>query len=317
MGVYLIMNIMNKQRTCEFVTPGHPDKMCDQIADAILDACITEDKNSRVAMEVLGGHGVITLSGEITSKAQLNINKVVQQIVGEGLKIVSHLEQQSPEIAKGVDSGGAGDQGIMTGYATSETKSLMPMEYELARELCQKIYAKYPFDGKVQVTLDGQNIKTVVASFQNAPAIELAPLVKSLITAEEYLVNPAGDWQSGGFDADSGSVGRKIVVDNYGPQIPVGGGAFSGKDYTKVDRSAAYMARLIAVDYVNKGAATALVKIAYAIGKAQPVMAIVEIDGQQYQLQDYDLSPRGIKERLQLKKYCRHCKKHTLHKETK
>jgi S-adenosylmethionine synthetase len=191
----------------------------------------------------------------------------------------------------------------MIGYATAETPNFMPLEYELARDLCKKIYEKYPFDGKTQVTIEDGQIATVVTSFQKTKNSELLPLVKSIIEAPEYLINPAGEWEMGGFDADSGLSGRKIVIDNYGPEIGIGGGSFSGKDFTKVDRSAAYMARRIAVDLLQKhGARKVRAKLAYAIGKIAPVMAVASIDGKNEQITGYDLSPRGIYEFLQLGK---------------
>ncbi len=202
-------------KTAEFVSPKHPDKICDFIADSILDEYLKFDPDARVAVEVMGGHKAITISGEITSKVTVDVKKLVSNIVGEGYTINVFATTQSPEIAHGVDIGGAGDQGIMVGHAFSETENLMPLEYELARNLCKNIFKKYPYDGKVQVTIEGEKIKTVVASFQNTKSEELETLVKSLITSEEYLINPAGVWMIGGFDADSGLSGRKIIIDNY------------------------------------------------------------------------------------------------------
>ncbi len=296
---------MNKTiRTAEFVSPRHPDKMCDVIADTILDAYLAGDPASRVAVEVMGGHGHVSISGEVTSGANVDIESVVKNIVGKDSAVHAYLTKQSPEIAQGVDIGGAGDQGVMIGYATRETENFVPLEYELARKLCKDIFEKYPFDGKTQVTVEDGKVRTVVASFQNAKTPDLEKLVRSLIAADEYLINPAGDWTQGGFDADSGITGRKIIIDNYGPEIGVGGGAFSGKDYTKVDRSGAYMARRIAVDYLAKypEAQTVRVKLAYAIGKPQPVMAVAEVDGREVALEGYDLTPRGIRTALQLDK---------------
>lgn len=302
-------------RTAEFVSPKHPDKMCDRIADAILDAYLAGDPEdgprSRVAVEVMGGHGEVTISGEVTSDTKPDIPEIVQRIAGRGIRVHTYLERQSPFIAQGVDVGGAGDQGIMMGYATRETENFMPLEYELARKLCQGIYAKYPFDGKTQVTVlrphgGKPKVQTVVASFQKAKTQDLERLVWDLMDADEYLINPAGEWTLGGFDADSGLSGRKIVVDNYGPEVGVGGGSFSGKDYTKVDRSGAYMARRIAVDYLIKdaGAKTVRVKLAYAIGKPEPVMAVAVIEGlagrREVPVLGYDLTPRGIFEFLEL-----------------
>ena len=288
-------------KTAEFVSPGHPDKICDFIADSILDAYMEGDKGSRSAVEVMGGHNLITINGEVTSKVHPDLDSLVKKIVGENYKVIINLSKQSPEIAQGVDTGGAGDQGIMKGYATSETKSFLPREYELARNLCQKVYEKYPYDGKTQVTLEDGVIKTVVVSFQNTKNQELLSFVKNIIKAEEYLINPAGEWNLGSFDADTGLSGRKLIVDNYGPEIPIGGGSFSGKDYTKVDRSGAYVARKIALDFVKSGKAKeAYVKLAYAIGKAEPVMAVVVLDGKETKIEGYDLTPKGIKKLLNL-----------------
>lgn len=290
-------------RTAEFVSPKHPDKICDFIADSILDAYLKQDSASRVAVEVMGGHKLITINGEVTSHAEIDHEKIVEQIVGHDYKIIVNIVKQSPFIAQGVDTGGAGDQGIMVGYACDESPNLMPLEYELARDLCKKIYAVYPYDGKVQVTIGNGKVITVVASFQNTKSPELLKLVQEYIKAEEYLINPAGEWSMGGFDADSGLSGRKLIIDNYGPEYSIGGGSFSGKDYTKVDRSAAYMARKIAVNYLNKyGAKKVSVKLAYAIGKANPVMAVAVIDGQSEPISGYDLTPKGIAQYLELKK---------------
>ena len=288
-------------KTCEFVSPKHPDKLCDFIADSLMDAYLEGDKNSRTAIEVMGGHGVVTISGEVTSQAEVDISAVIKDIVGAEYRIEVNIVKQSPEIAQGVDTGGAGDQGIMSGYATNETETHMPKEYELARSLCRKLYKKYPYDGKVQVTLSNGAITAVVASFQNTKTKELEELVRSLIEADEYFVNPAGEWHIGGFEADSGLSGRKIVIDNYGPEINVGGGSFSGKDATKVDRSAAYMARKIAVDLLKKfNAKEVRTKLAYAIGKAEPLMQVAYIDGKEEGIKGYDLTPQGIKSFLQL-----------------
>lgn len=289
-------------KTAEFVSPKHPDKICDHIADSVLDAYLQQDPNSRVAVEVMGGHKAITVSGEITSHANVDIEKIVSSVVGAEYKINIFATTQSPQIAQSVDTGGAGDQGIMIGYALAETPELMPREYILARNLCKKVFEKYPFDGKVQVTVDGDKVLTVVASFQNTKSTELESLVRSLINAEEYLINPAGEWSIGGFDADSGLSGRKIVIDNYGPEYSVGGGSFSGKDYTKVDRSAAYICRKIACDLLReKNANLVQVKLAYAIGKAEPIMAEAIIDGNNEKIPArYDLTPTGIKNLLKL-----------------
>ncbi|MEI6810688.1 MAG: methionine adenosyltransferase domain-containing protein [Candidatus Nomurabacteria bacterium] len=289
------------KKTAECVTPGHPDKRCDFIADSILDAYVKDDKDSRVAMEVMGGHNLITINGEVTSNATPDIEAVVKGIVGADYKVIVNIVAQSKEIARGVDTGGAGDQGIMKGYATSETTDYMPKEYDLARMVCQKIYEVYPYDGKTQVTIDGERVTTVVASFQNTKNDELLALVKSVITADEYLMNQAGEWTQGGFDADTGLSGRKLIVDNYGPEITIGGGSFSGKDYTKVDRSGAYMARRVAVDLLrSRNAKEVFTKLAYAIGKAEPVMAVAVVDGVEETIFGYDLTPAGIRKALDL-----------------
>ncbi|HNW96337.1 MAG TPA: methionine adenosyltransferase domain-containing protein [Candidatus Paceibacterota bacterium] len=291
------------KKTAEFVSPKHPDKMCDFIADSILDAYLENDKNSRVAIEVMGGHNLIIINGEVTSKSKLNIEAVVKNIVGENYKVIVNIVSQSPEIARGVDVGGAGDQGIMKGYATNETNTHMPLEYNLARELCQKIFEIYPYDGKTQVTIEDGRPITVVASFQKTKNEDLLKLVKNIILADEYLINPAGEWNQGGFDADTGLSGRKLIVDNYGPEMTIGGGSFSGKDYTKVDRSGAYMARKIAVDLLKKrNAKEVYTKLAYAIGKNEPVMAVAIVDGKEENIVGYDLSPKGIREYLKLDK---------------
>lgn len=291
-------------KTCEFVSPKHPDKICDYLADCILDEYMRFDPRSRVALEILGGHGQINLCGEISSNAKIDLSKLTKTIVGKNFTVKQNIVKQSSFIARGVDLGGAGDQGIMIGYTCSETKELMPKEYVLARNLCRQVYNYYPFDGKVQVTIVGKKLKEVVVSFQNSKTKDLTRLVKKLITAKKYHINPAGEWTVGGFEADTGLVGRKIVVDAYGPNVPVGGGCFSGKDWTKVDRSGAYMARFVAVNYLKKyKAQSVLVKLAYAIGVSQPVMAVAIINNTKtIPIKDFDLSPLAIRHQLQLDK---------------
>ena len=217
-------------RTAESVSPKHPDKLCDQISDAILDAYLAEDPDARVAAEACGGHGVVFVTGEITSTADVDIPTIVKRIAGD-VEVHTKIVKQSPEIAQGVDTGGAGDQGIMIGYACDETPELLPREVVLARRLNQYIYDKFPYDGKTQVTIapDG-SIDSIVASFQNAPKAELEKLVQEFVEKQglegklELHINPAGDWQQGGFDADTGLTGRKLIVDNYGPRVAIGGG---------------------------------------------------------------------------------------------
>lgn len=290
------------KKTAECVTPGHPDKRCDIIADSILDAYLAGDPDSRVAIEIMGGHNLITINGEVTSRANPDVVALVKEIVGAEYRVIENIALQSPEIARGVDTGGAGDQGIMKGYATAETESCMPNEYALARELCQKIYEVYPYDGKTQVTIEDGKVTAVVASFQNTQNNLLRTLVEEVIPhAAEYHINPAGEWTQGGFDADTGLSGRKLIVDNYGPEVTIGGGSFSGKDHTKVDRSGAYMARRIAVDLLKKRKAKEVhTKLAYAIGKPEPVMAVAVIDGKEENITGYDLTPRGIRKALRL-----------------
>ena len=298
-------------RTAESVSPHHPDKLCDQISDAILDAYLTKDTDARVAVETVGGHGKVFITGEVTSKAQIDVAPIVARIAGD-VQLDVHLVHQSPEIAQGVDAGGAGDQGIMVGYATRETPEHLPLEVVLSRHLNQYIYKKWPFDGKTQVTLKDGKIISVVASFQHAPHEELLARVKHWLRLEplavfaeqvDFHINPAGDWEQGGFDADAGLTGRKLVVDNYGPRIPIGGGCFSGKDPSKVDRSAAYIARKIAVDYLKERKADEVfVHLAYAIGHPEPLEATVTIDGIQEEIKGYDLTPAGIIKTLDLKR---------------
>lgn len=299
---------MAKYKTAECVSPKHPDKLCDQISDAILDAYLAKDPNARVAAEVVGGHGKVFITGEVTSTARVALGPLVARIAGK-VELIEHIVAQSPEIAVGVDTGGAGDQGIMVGYATNETPDLLPLEYVLARNLNRYLFKTWPFDGKTQVTTKGGKIVAVVASFQYVKTIELRAAVDEWLQTKEkgpkvaVHVNPCGDWEQGGFDADAGLTGRKLAVDNYGPHIPVGGGAFSGKDPSKVDRSGAYIARRIAVDYLRRrDAKEVYCYLAYAIGVAEPVEATVVIDGQHELVEGYDLTPKGIIENLELRK---------------
>lgn len=303
------MNIV----TCESVSPQHPDKQCDILADSLLDIYLEHDPKSRVALEVLGGHGKINITGEVTSKYEMSIPEVedvIKKVTGLNNLILNwNVVKQSPFIAQGVDIGGSGDQNINIGYATRETENYMPLEYELARNLCMKVFEKYPYDGKTQVTIDKDSgkILTVIVSFQNTKNEELLPFVKSLINADEYLINSAGEWTQGGFEADTGCCGRKLVIDSYGPEISIGGGCYSNKDSTKMDRSGAYMARRIAVDILDNSSLDVLsvkTKLAYAIGNPQPVMAVAELQTKEgvikKQITGYDLSPKGIYDFLKL-----------------
>ncbi|MBN9397591.1 methionine adenosyltransferase domain-containing protein [Candidatus Saccharibacteria bacterium] len=302
---------MPTYKTAESVSPKHPDKICDQISDAILDAHLKEDPDARVAVDVAGGHGTVFITGEVTSGAKnVDVGAIVRRIAGP-VEVIEHIALQSLEIAQGVDGGGAGDQGIMVGYATNETPEFLPLEVVLSRKLNQFLYQRWPFDGKTQVTTLNGKIHTIVASFQNAPTSKLEEAVKEWKRMQAiasshsnvvYHINPAGDWKVGGFDADAGLTGRKLAVDNYGPSIPVGGGAFSGKDASKVDRSGAYIARKIAIDYLKKFQAHEVyVTLAYAIGFEAPLQAVAIVDGVEREVEGYDLSPNGIVEYLDLK----------------
>lgn len=301
------VNQNNQYRTAESVSPKHPDKIADQISDAILDAHLHEDPLARVAVDVAGGHGKLFVTGEVTSKAtHVDVPAIVRRLAGD-IELIENIAAQSPEIAQGVDTGGAGDQGIMIGYATNETPEYVPLEVVLSRSLNQYLYDIWPFDGKTQVTLNGQNeITSVVASFQHALHKELVAAVEAWLreastiyhlpsTTYQIHANPSGDWDIGGYDADAGLTGRKLAVDNYGPRIPVGGGAFSGKDPSKVDRSAAYAARQVAIDYLRqRNAKEVFVRIAYAIGVAEPLETTVVVDGVVETIVGYDLTPNGI-----------------------
>lgn len=308
----------NIYKTAESVTPSHPDKICDQISDAILDEALRQDPFTRSAIEVLGGHGIITVTGELSTKANLNIREIARSVYTdlgytEPIGVTVNVVQQSPEIKNGVDNEGAGDQGIMIGYATNETPEFLPLEVVLARKLT-KAMGKH--DGKAQVTtLNGKVVKILTSvcesgdqgdnrleeSVQTEIVPHLDPEIKNV--NDLWLRNPNGQWLVGGFEADTGLTGRKLAVDNYGPNIPLGGGCFSGKDATKVDRSGAYIARRIAVDYLQKRQAKEVfVHVAYAIGVVEPLMAVVTVDGIQEEIQGYDLTPQGIIKFLDLRK---------------
>lgn len=303
---------MSNYKTAESVSPKHPDKICDQISDAILDAHLKEDPLARVAVDVAGGHGVVFITGEVTSSAtSVDVAGIVRRLAGD-VEVIERISAQSAEIAQGVDGGGAGDQGIMVGYACNETPEFLPLEYVLARNLNKFLFERWPYDGKTQITLKEGRIVAIVASFQHAKQTELRAAVEKWLDYEPlaesgtgitFHINPAGDWAVGGFDADAGLTGRKLAVDNYGPRVPLGGGAYSGKDGTKVDRSGAYMARAIAVDYLKRRQASEVyVYLAYAIGYPEPVEATVTIDGIQEPITGYDLTPEGIITVLELRK---------------
>ncbi len=319
-------------KTSESVTEGHPDKVCDQIADMLLDEYLRRDQNSRVAVEVFGSHGMLVVGGEVTSSAELDVEGLAKKLyrdIGydEQLETFVNIEQQSGDIAQGVDTGGAGDQGIMYGYATAETKEYMPPTVVFAHELAKRLadlrrhdpaFSWLGPDGKSQVTMDRGRVKAVVVSTQHSPDIEQEQirqmLLESLILpvfgdieGVDVHINPTGRFVVGGFTADTGLTGRKLMVDTYGGLIPHGGGAFSGKDATKVDRSAAYMSRFAAKNLVANGyAKKCLVSVAYAIGKAEPVMLTARSeDGRDLSLllkKYFDFRPRAIIERLALRR---------------
>ena len=355
---------MKRLFTSESVTEGHPDKLCDYISDSILDSFLENDENSRVACETVAGKGEIFITGEITSKAEVDIEKVVRQAIKEvgydnseidmdyrTCKIIISLSKQSPDIALGVDksletkkgegieSEGAGDQGLMFGFACDETKELMPLPISLAHRLAkrlsevrkQKIISYLRPDGKVQVTIeynDGKPVRvdTIVISTQHDSDVDLDVLkkdikdkvIKEIVPKElldektKYYINPTGRFVIGGPLGDSGLTGRKIIVDTYGGYARHGGGAFSGKDATKVDRSAAYMARFLAKNIVANGYAKKCeIQFAYSIGVAKPVSIYIDTFGTntipEEEIVDkikskFDLTPRGIIEYLDLKK---------------
>jgi S-adenosylmethionine synthetase len=318
-----------KVYTAESVTSGHPDKVCDQISDAILDACLAQDEKSRVAIETFGCHGLLVIGGEVTTRAKVDYEAIARKVyrdIGytEVLEIITRVEEQSPDIAQGVDTGGAGDQGIMYGYATDETPEYMPTGFVLAQKLAFGLewYRKsgeIPWlkpDGKTQVSMSDGKVTSVLISTQHDEGVSQKEIRKTLIeklirpiigdiSGVEILTNPTGIFVKGGFDADTGLTGRKIMVDTYGGLAPHGGGAFSGKDATKVDRSAAYMCRYVAKNLVAQGLAKkCLVSVAYAIGRAEPVMVTAVNEGgeslEEY-LKEYDFRPLAIIERLKLR----------------
>lgn len=320
-------------RTAESVTEGHPDKVCDQISDAILDEHLKVDPRSRVAVECLGGHGLLSIIGEVTSKADVNVSKLAKKIyrqIGyeDELEIVERIVKQSPDIAMGVDDGGAGDQGIMYGFATRETRENMPLPLTLSHQITKKLsqlrkrdkrFNWLGPDGKSQSTVNDKSVKILISCQHKADAPRkkmrglllsevVEPLVKKYnLKLKQFLFNPTGQFIIGGFEGDTGLTGRKIMVDTYGGLAPAGGGAFSGKDPTKVDRSAAYMARYLAKNILRKEKLKECqVALAYAIGKADPVMVTAhDENGQDYSKKvtdNFDLSPAGIIKFLDLRK---------------
>jgi S-adenosylmethionine synthetase len=337
--------------TSESVTEGHPDKIADQISDAVLDALIAQDKHSRVACETLVTTGLAVVAGEITSHGYVEIPSLVRKVIGEigydsaeygfdchTCAVVTTIDDQSPDIAMGVDTGGAGDQGLMFGFACRETRQLMPLPIMLAHGLTRRLaYVRrkgiVPYlrpDGKSQVTVEyeGQRplrVHTVVVSSQHADGISQAKIRRDIIEhvvepvipkryrgRPTYHINPTGSFVKGGPMADTGLTGRKIIVDTYGGVGSHGGGAFSGKDPSKVDRSASYGARYVAKNLVASGLCDRVeVQIAYAIGVAEPVSIMVDTNStgkvSDKRLTDlvrehFDLTPKGLIEHLKLRR---------------
>jgi len=339
--------------TSESVTEGHPDKIADQVSDAVLDAILTQDPTGRVACETLLTTGLVVVAGEITTSCYVDIPKVARETIREvgytrakygfdyeTCGVITAIDEQSGDIAMGVDKLGAGDQGLMFGYACTETEELMPLPIMLAHKLCQRLthvrksgqigYLRP--DGKSQVSVryaDGKpvGVETVVISTQHGPdaglskireemieQVVLPTIPKHLIDPQRitYHINPTGRFVTGGPMGDTGLTGRKIIVDTYGGSCPHGGGAFSGKDPTKVDRSACYMARHVAKNIVAAGLAErAQVQVAYAIGVADPVSIMVETFGtgkvpnsklEQMIRKHFDFTPSGIIKYLDLRR---------------
>ena len=352
---------MSKNRhlfTSESVTEGHPDKIADQVSDAILDACLTDDPSSRVACETLTATGLVVIAGEITTKAYVDFQNLVRGTIASigynnalygfdsnTCAVISSINKQSGDIAMGVDTGGAGDQGMMFGFACNETAELMPAPISFAHKLCMRLsevrkQGRLPYlrpDGKSQVTVEYDEhhkpvrVDAVVISTQHSETVgndELrSDILKHVIQATipahlldedtKYHINPTGRFVIGGPMGDTGLTGRKIIVDTYGGMGRHGGGAFSGKDPTKVDRSAAYMARHIAKNIVAAGLADRCeVQLAYAIGVAEPVSVLVDTFGtskidpktiSDLVRSHFKLTPKGIIESLNLRRpiYCK------------
>ena len=338
--------------TSESVTEGHPDKLADQISDAVLDAILEQDPNGRVACETLLTTGMVIVAGEITTRAYVEIPDVVRRTLEQTgytrakygfdfqtCGVLTAIQSQSPDIAVGVDTGGAGDQGMMFGFACDETPELMPMPIMMAHKLTKRLAAVRKSgdiaylrpDGKSQVTVQYEGgvpvrIDKVVLSTQHQPNIPhsticadvMEHVIKPVLPAElvdkntQYFINPTGVFSVGGPQADTGLTGRKIIVDTYGGMAKHGGGAFSGKDPTKVDRSAAYMMRYVAKNVVAAGLAKKCeIEVAYAIGKAEPMgimvdtwrtNAIPEEKIGELVMKYFDLTPKGIIDKLNLRR---------------
>ena len=337
--------------TSESVTEGHPDKLCDGISDAILDACLKQDENSRVAIETFAANNNITIAGQLTTNAVIDVEEIVRDRIKEigydnsktdmdyrTCNITIDIEKQSPDIALGVDVGGAGDQGIMFGYACDETQSYMPYAIDIAHKLSKRLTEVrkkgiVPFfrpDGKTQVTVEYENelpkrIETILVSTQHLDTVSTEEVRKAVIENvinevvptnmidenTNIYVNPTGRFVIGGPYGDTGLTGRKIIVDTYGGYAKHGGGAFSGKDASKVDRSAAYMLRHIAKNIVANGYAKKCeIQVSYAIGMKEPLSICVNTFGTSNKTEEelveliknkFDLTPAGIIDYLKLK----------------
>ncbi len=350
-----MMNELKSKRiiTSESVTEGHPDKVCDQISDAILDALLMQDENSRVACEVCATTGLVMVMGEITTTGYVDIQKIVRDTVKEigytrgkygfdadNLAVITTLDEQSPDIAMGVDRDGAGDQGLMFGYACDETEEMMPLPIVLSHKLVKrlsevrktKLVDYLRPDGKSQVSVEyneegkATRVDSVVISTQHDEKVEMAELrkfiteevIKKIVPANlidentKIFINPTGRFVVGGPKGDTGLTGRKIIVDTYGGIAHHGGGAFSGKDPTKVDRSASYMARYIAMNLVKAGVASKLeVGLSYVIGVAEPTSIMIDTYNSSkytnYEIEkiirdNFELTPRAIIKELDLRK---------------
>lgn len=298
---------MLKLYSNEIVFRGHPDKVCDQISDAILDACLEQDKYSRCGIEVVGGKGKIFVTGEVTTNAVVNVEAVVKRVLldigyNADYEVINNIGKQSNEIARGVDIGGAGDNGMMFGYACNDTKEALPtamvilQSLSMAYDELRKIDSRFMPDGKAQITgvydkdFNIESIKTFTICYQNTELERditdkiIIDMVENIVSkhnikVDKYLINPTGKFNIGGFEGDAGLTGRKIVVDSYQSFSNVGGGAFSGKDPTKVDRSGAYKAREIAKDILkSKNLKWCEVQISYAIGVDAPLAIYIDSD---------------------------------------